>query len=324
MRAHVCSANVSEDPRSEGHLVMKQDVPGYGMVDCVMFRKLAAGHFDLEVEVEVASVLSERHDSGEATLREGQQEAKFKKLSATTASLATQGKDAKVLALPPPTQDAGFHDNPQGGEQNNGDGGKKAADEEDMGSASEEEEWGSSLGGSMLAGYATAKPPTKCAASAKAPAISKGPARAAPEGPPPTGRKAAPAAVVKAAPAKPPAAVPPLAPRVRAAQTPLAAEDETDELSKQGDHKGKGKGRRGKSAKLPSDADELLRQEKFFDVTAKFQKLMDEMHGNPWDTWLTLSKESIKFDKVCADWVAKADKVWKECVLLLDTRESRG
>jgi len=314
-----------QDPRAEGHLVMPQQIPGLGLVECVMFRKLPEGHYDIEVELEVAAVLSERYDAGDMTLREGQQEAKYKQLMTATTSLATQGKGAKMLLPAQPAKPSHEADAAGGGKD-----GEPAPNEDENADddENEEEDWNqqASSGLIQLLGVAKTQHPktaTPKAGSVSAPATAaktatKPSASPKPKGVPPGKTKTAivPQPPVRATSLLP--RPPPLGGRGGGAQAlEVRSQAGIIDVQDSGEaaeepRKGKGRGRKGKSARLPSDTDELLARDNYFEIIRKFDLLVNDISGNPWDSWLVLSKQSIHFDKVCGEWCVKVEKVWKD------------
>lgn len=56
------------------------NVPGEGMVECVMMRVAPEGEYAVGFNSSLDAPIREQHDSGDATVREGQEEAKFANL----------------------------------------------------------------------------------------------------------------------------------------------------------------------------------------------------------------------------------------------------
>jgi hypothetical protein len=88
------------NPREEGHIVRPIHLPGRGLIECVCMRKLPDGEYDVEVDVNIQSMIRERVDDGLGRIRRGQEEAKQKQLATSTTALSKVGKDMKVLAAP--------------------------------------------------------------------------------------------------------------------------------------------------------------------------------------------------------------------------------
>ena len=71
----------NRDPRLDGHVVKEIEVPGEGMVECVMLRSLPEGEWDVKAKCSLASLMREQVDSGSAQLRKNQEETKHAALS---------------------------------------------------------------------------------------------------------------------------------------------------------------------------------------------------------------------------------------------------
>lgn len=73
--------NNNRDPRLDGHIVKEIEVPGEGLVSCVLLRSLPDDEWDVKLKCSLASLLREQVDSGSAQLRHNQEEIKHAALA---------------------------------------------------------------------------------------------------------------------------------------------------------------------------------------------------------------------------------------------------
>ena len=92
--------NQGKDPKAEGHLVQRLPVPGKGMQEMVILRKLPEGEYDMDLNVDTGIAMTQHMDDGTRTLRAGQQQATFESMAqGITGNIV--GKGAKVLPQNP-------------------------------------------------------------------------------------------------------------------------------------------------------------------------------------------------------------------------------
>ena len=92
--------NPGKDAREEGYAVKSLQVPGQeSRVPCVLMRKGPKNTWDVELDKSIVASIHEEFDSGTATLRAGQQDAKYNHLAqslGTVAALDDKAKDFKA------------------------------------------------------------------------------------------------------------------------------------------------------------------------------------------------------------------------------------
>jgi len=84
--------NQNKDPKEEGFAVKTINVPGEGLVECVMMREAPEGEYAVEFQTSLSALIKEQHDAGNTTIREGQEESKYASLGKAVSG------DIKVLA----------------------------------------------------------------------------------------------------------------------------------------------------------------------------------------------------------------------------------
>ena len=86
-----------QDPITAGFPVRMLKIQGV-QCQCVLYRHLPEGHYDLEIESSVETAMKEIVDSGEMTLREGQQKAKYAEAQmALTQSIRKKDDKFEIL-----------------------------------------------------------------------------------------------------------------------------------------------------------------------------------------------------------------------------------
>ena len=295
--------NPGRDPRADGHLLKQIRIPGKGLCECILFRRLPVGEYDLELEAAAGTLLSERHDDGERTIREGQQMSKFNEL----ASQITGGVDA-AQAQPLPevrnpslaTSSAGIEDEKEV---------EEIVDSEVSDDDDEEEESMAHLNMSILGTLLTKSEAVRGSSSARGRSSSKPATQPSTRGTPPTSSKPPrrenpksrqPSPNADAGPSKDSHAKSGNKQPVRQ-PSPMATEEQ------------KCKGR-GKGSKIPVDVQGVLEYYEIPALVTKITTAMAPTLKTPFSSVLDSPAAITEFDQKCPDIATALLKVYGEFV----------
>ena len=265
----------NENPRENGALIRVLNVPGKGRVECILKRVGEAHEVDVELETSLMSVLTEEIDDGQTALRQGQAAARQKEVAKATTELGRHVSTAERYQPVPDVQAAGADTaaGPAAAVHEGPAGGDSDADSSGDLDCDIPPLVSALLSDCVMPQAATPKPkPAASKASSGKPKAMKASGTAASSS-------------------------------VASPVLPMAASPMPEEAFPQA--RGKGKGKR---AKIPTNVDDLLKHEGFYDVLEKAADCEKHLESEIFSVVLGTPSQSKQFEQACRSLAAEFTK----------------
>eukprot|EP00959_Pyramimonas_sp_CCMP1952_P011691 245820-Pyramimonas_sp.AAC.1 len=298
----------SSDPKAEGMLMKELEIHGEKQM-CVLVRQLPAGEFDVEVDESLETLLRETYDNGKLSLRDNQQSDMVGRLQRGQVAQLMPDQDGKEipdermvqkkygkLAGPgkggPVVVDSDSNESEPSERSSSSESGSGSSVDDDS-----DDQFGvGGLASSLLASTAAEAKSSKVA-KAKAMTSSKDTAVKPSPRPSPPARRT-------------PATSPP------AGRTPSLRSQEAEEQRSRSPRGAGGadKKGRGKGSIIPSDPNEILKRDKFFEVENIFKDVVERLMQEPFDSTLISMGDAKEFQQEGKKLLTKLQGVQKDIV----------